>query len=144
VKIGIVVFLVAVAGTFSGHMGWQWYQQRAAAEKAAAEAAAAEARKTEPIEIQREAVRRALADPDSAIFRNERPALRGKGAWCGEVNARNRMGGMVGFTRYISEPYEDPTVTALNRVQIEPTSIIGESAQREAEGFRNAWRLYCQ
>ena len=39
-----------------------------------------------------------LNDPDSAVFRNSFKAKRGKDVWCGEVNAKNRMGGMVGFT----------------------------------------------
>lgn len=47
-------------------------------------------------------IRDRLNDPESARFRN---AFRGKYAqeqtWCGEFNARNRMGGMAGFRRYI-------------------------------------------
>jgi hypothetical protein len=41
-----------------------------------------------------------LVDPDSAKFRNVfSPA--GTAVWCGEVNARNRMGGMTGFSRFV-------------------------------------------
>jgi hypothetical protein len=54
-----------------------------------------------PTALQRAAVRNYLNDPDSAIFRDDRPALTGKHVWCGAVNARNRMGGMIGFTRYV-------------------------------------------
>lgn len=46
-----------------------------------------------------------LTDPDSAIFRNERIA----GNWlpsgsmlCNEVNAKNRMGGYVGYVPFTS------------------------------------------
>jgi hypothetical protein len=41
-----------------------------------------------------------LKDPSSAEFRNER--LGSSGAVCGEVNAKNAMGGYVGFKKYIS------------------------------------------
>ena len=47
-----------------------------------------------------------LNDPDSAKFRNER-LLFGWSAWtvksnilCGEVNAKNRMGGYVGYVKF--------------------------------------------
>jgi hypothetical protein len=47
------------------------------------------------------AIRENLNDPDSATFRNLR-ANKYHGKWyvCGEVNARNRMGGFVGFTDF--------------------------------------------
>lgn len=41
-----------------------------------------------------------LKDPSSAQTRNER--ITKAGALCGEVNAKNGMGGYVGFKRYIS------------------------------------------
>jgi hypothetical protein len=46
-----------------------------------------------------------LNDPDSASFRNERyvgPWTVSGGVLCGEVNAKNRMGGYVGYTHYWS------------------------------------------
>ena len=52
-----------------------------------------------PIAQAHAAVRDSLVDPQSAQFRNDR---NGKGtAICGEVNARNQMGGYVGFQRYV-------------------------------------------
>lgn len=42
-------------------------------------------------------VKETLLDPNSAQFRNQ------KGN-CGEVNAKNRMGGYIGFSRYIYAP----------------------------------------
>ncbi|MFW2039290.1 hypothetical protein ACG92Y_12385 [Acinetobacter ursingii] len=47
-------------------------------------------------------VREKLLDPDSAKFRNQNGN-------CGEVNSKNRMGGYVGFSRYIYFP-DDGTV----------------------------------
>lgn len=43
-----------------------------------------------------------LIDPDSATFRNQ------KGN-CGEVNAKNKMGGYTGYSRYIHDPKKDHT-----------------------------------
>lgn len=59
----------------------------------------------------REAVKAELTDPDSAQFRNEEESAKGS-VTCGEVNSRNRMGGYVGFTRYIYVRVGDkPTAT---------------------------------
>lgn len=59
------------------------------------------------IELARKAVKEKLNDPDSAQFRNDRvteaePGVKAKGGFyvCGELNAKNRMGGYNGFTRY--------------------------------------------
>lgn len=54
------------------------------------------------IEVAAQKVKDGLLDSDSAKFRNQ------KGN-CGEVNAKNRMGGYTGFARYIYFP-EDKTV----------------------------------
>ncbi|ATH99545.1 hypothetical protein EGY22_13065 [Alcaligenes faecalis] len=50
----------------------------------------------------REPILARLNDPDSAQFRNER-FIGGwtiSGAMCGEVNAKNRMGGYTGYVKY--------------------------------------------
>ncbi|WP_159917874.1 hypothetical protein [Pantoea sp. 18069] len=56
----------------------------------------------------RKPVRAELNDPDSALFRNER-LLFGWSEWtvkgnvlCGEVNAKNKMGGYVGYAKFSS------------------------------------------
>ncbi|RKG37351.1 hypothetical protein [Acinetobacter sp. WCHAc060007] len=54
------------------------------------------------IEVAAQKVKDNLLDSDSAKFRNQ------KGN-CGEVNAKNRMGGYTGFARYIYLP-DDKTV----------------------------------
>lgn len=46
----------------------------------------------------RTAVTGVLLDPQSAQFRNEKIAGE---LYCGEVNSKNRMGGYVGFNRFI-------------------------------------------
>ncbi|WP_148280125.1 hypothetical protein [Rubrivivax gelatinosus] len=51
----------------------------------------------------KEAVRQLLTDPESAQFRDmERNSK--TGAWCGTVNSKNRLGGYVGFNRFVVLP----------------------------------------
>lgn len=50
-----------------------------------------------PMEIAKEAVRKEMKDPDSALFKNVR--LDGI-MICGEVNAKNSMGGYPGYTQF--------------------------------------------
>lgn len=69
--------------------------QAAEAQAAQSAAAAAEAA-IEPAGM--ELVKRRLFDPDSAKFRN---VTHGRGNVCGEVNAKNKMGGYVGFKAFI-------------------------------------------
>ena len=52
------------------------------------------------IELTAQKVKEQLIDSDSAKFRNQ------KGN-CGEVNSKNRMGGYVGYSRYIYDPAND-------------------------------------
>lgn len=53
-------------------------------------------------------VKASLNDPGSAVFRNVTYSSKSKEA-CGAVNAKNRMGGYVGFTEFIVA--KDGTVT---------------------------------
>lgn len=95
---------------------------------------------------QREIVRTYLNDPDSAAFRNDAPAARGAGTWCGEVNARNRMGGMVGFTRYILVISEEPDLQhTLGAIYFKPSGSAGLSdPTSDAAVFDSKWRTMCE
>lgn len=75
-----------------------------------------------PIQAARTLVVERLSDPQSAQFRNE--VIYGGTIVCGEVNARNRMGGYVGFRWFnvaldttIGKPIVsvDDTVVDVNR-----------------------------
>lgn len=48
----------------------------------------------------KKAVNSALVDPESSKFRDVE-YFKGTGATCGYVNAKNRMGGYVGFTIFV-------------------------------------------
>jgi hypothetical protein len=128
-KITLAVITALVLGVICTFFGLQWWQAQKAEE--AAQAAAA------PLAVQRMVVREWLNDPDSAQFRNEQRGPRGKNVWCGEVNARNRMGGMVGFSRYIAEVSDFPEDKIMNRVSIESDSDTGNA-------FQGKWRIFCE
>lgn len=82
-----------------------------------------------PYAEQRAMVRELLNDPDSAVFRNARESPRAPGLWCGEVNARNKMGGMVGFTRYM--------------VDLERGGVSIGSGDKPPF-MRGVWFVYCE
>jgi hypothetical protein len=86
-------------------------------------------------------VRSGLNDPDSASFRNEKyvpaSAKIKASAVCGEVNAKNRMGGFVGFSRFIANGADklvlmDPNQDVLNL----------QSRRMEAQNFCNQMDRY--
>ena len=88
-KIWIAVVVIAGAATTGGIVGWQQWQQHQAVEQAKASLQALE-----------DQVKAHLKDPDSAKFRDVR-LFSHLGAICGSVNARNSMGGYVGFTKFV-------------------------------------------
>jgi hypothetical protein len=57
------------------------------------------------IEAAHDLVKDGLSDPDSALFKDDREYAQkdGKVVVCGRVNAKNRMGGYVGYRMYIVE-----------------------------------------
>lgn len=79
-KIMLAAICVAVLAAVGGG-AWWWLVKR-------------------PVDMVKQRVAEALNDPDSAKFRfvEANPKT---GGGCGEVNARNRMGGYVGFTAFI-------------------------------------------
>lgn len=84
VSIGLIVFI------------WIWHHQYVNSTKYKV-SQAIEADRIRQIHLDAQInriVRSKLVDPDSAQFRNQS----GK---CGEVNAKNRMGGYTGFKRYV-------------------------------------------
>lgn len=80
-------------------------------------------------------VKSKLNDPDLAVFRNHQKAKRGgEGVWCGELNARNRMGGMVGFTKYVVAMEPDRNLAVLDQVHFDDGNTE----------FRGKWSLMCE
>lgn len=140
-SVSIAVLALAVA-LGSGIATWLWHEAQAskAADQVrhANELAAAE--KASPRNQQRDLVRLHLNDPDSAQFRNDQPSKRRPESWCGEVNARNRMGGFVGFTRYVTWMQKDRQRAEGDEVWLAPTS----ASPSETAVFESKWRAFCE
>lgn len=96
----VLCAVCGAGGAFGGHWLWQAYTEKRLAAQAAQAEAAARAERATPRGRQREALRRQLHDPSSAVFRSERASKLDPLLWCGEVNAKNQFGAMVGFRRY--------------------------------------------
>ena len=91
----------------------------------------------------RSAVKERLFDPESAAFRKERQSKVRSEWWCGEVNARNRMGGMGGFMRYVVEISKDPR-PELDEAHLDPAGTRDTAASNDATRFAAYWNGYCQ
>lgn len=98
-----------------------------------------------------------LKDPGSAQYRNER-VMRDGVTVCGELNAKNSMGGYVGFKRYVSDASHfvieggDFKAWPAKGSKIPADlaeSIDGFDPERwdapvvREDGFAQYWRAYC-
>lgn len=79
------VMLAVLAGIGAG--AWWWTVKR-------------------PVDIVKQRVLNVLNDPDSAKF-GDVVYFKKTDAGCGAVNAKNRMGGYTGFTRFVAFPDGD-------------------------------------
>lgn len=89
----------------------------------------------------KDVVRGRLFDPESAVFRGVKRSTRDPDVWCGEVNARNRFGGMVGFTRYVV--YIDNELN-LGLHQVHFDSKREESKADASDVFPSKWKMFCE
>lgn len=89
--------------------------------------------------MHKEVVKSRLYDPESARFKNIRQSKQGKEVWCGEINSKNRLGGYIGFQRYVIQTIgfgEHPPE------KVFVTRFVTEEG--EPDEFRSAWRLFCE
>lgn len=135
-KLFITVAAACGFGTGVALAGWNYWQSWSAERAQALAAADAEAFKRSPEGIVRGFVSERLHDAASAEFRNVRQSPRSQTIWCGEVNGRNRMGGMVGFTRFVVDVQLEQLNFAPLRDSTDPTS--------EAAVFRSRWSTFCE
>jgi hypothetical protein len=84
-----------------------------------------------------------LNDPDSAQFRNVFQSGADKTVWCGELNAKNRMGGMVGFTRYVLQT-PDPALGIDPTVDVADAKILATLTLEGTDGFDGKWSIWCR
>jgi hypothetical protein len=115
------------------------------------EANASQARSSEPSEAEasmdqrvRDAVLARLRDADSAKFRNVRKlAMFGEGTsdgpavYCGEVNAKNAMGGYPGFVHFAVMPLAEDGQTSTGK---DPVSITDRNDPASALAYMS----FCQ
>jgi hypothetical protein len=90
-----------------------------------------------PKALHRKVVLAYLNDPDSAQFRGAYQSKRDQVVWCGEVNAKNRMGGMVGFSRYVLDGTS-------REVYFDVPNPVGDDAKEAAAALAGKWRVYCE
>jgi hypothetical protein len=139
-KFVVTVGVVTLVSAFAGGLAWSEFQAWRERQRLEEARAAVEAEKRTPRGRQREAVKRHLVDPESAQFRNDDKGPRYSSktpAWCGEVNARNRMGGLTGFTRYVAF-FDEEDDADLELVYLD------EGSGDKLSMFKTAWRLHCQ
>jgi len=78
-------------------------------------------------------------DPDSVSLRDLRQSKRDKEVWCGEINARNRMGGMAGFQKFV---FVQPGFGEL-RIANDIDRLLSEMTLEGAAVFDSKYRLFC-
>lgn len=140
-KLASIAFASALMGTLLALWLWQTLTEHRAAIEMDAANDLSEARRKSPIGRQEEAIKRYLNDPNSAMFRSERHSKVSKEFWCGEVNAKNRMGGMVGYVRYVVELHDDPDLADLDSPKVENSNRASTSDNYD---FNLYWSGYCQ
>lgn len=90
-----------------------------------------------------------LTDPASAMFRNVTYSeLSIWGKWCGEINAKNRFGGYVGWTPFSVTAYKNGKVNVLV-LQLSDPSLEGNTRKRNAlaelnQGLAQVHAMGCQ
>lgn len=73
-------------------------------------------------------VKNTLSDPESAQFRNEHIVRNGDAlVLCGEVNAKNQMGGYTGFVRFVAGG----------------DAAIISGGQLDTQDFAKLWEMSC-
>ena len=92
-----------------------------------------------PTTAHRQAVLERLFDAQSALFRDEFQPSGSTTTWCGQVNSRNLMGGMAGYTRYVVlfDP-RWPNDPARADVYLDQ-----EGDNKGAPAFALRWNSYC-
>ncbi|MBI2571103.1 MAG: hypothetical protein HYV63_29205 [Candidatus Schekmanbacteria bacterium] len=131
----------AFLGTLAALAVWQAISERRAAMLVTETERRAKEELLSPAGRQRAAVRQLMFDPESASFRNEHSSSNKPLFWCGEVNGRNRMGGMVGFRRYVVELQKEADLSALDEAHLQPSSESKTSDEHVR--FTAYWYGYC-
>ena len=84
-------------------------------------------------------IKRWANDPASVQLEDMQQSKRDPEVWCGRMNARNRMGGMVGFRRFVISA---PLVNQIG-ADLETLTILSKITFEDDEGFQGRRSLYC-
>lgn len=108
-----------------------------------------------PMSAAKGALRDSLNDPDSASFREFKASSKDSMVFCGEVNAKNRMGGFAGFTRFVVKLSNHEVLLAPDSAQVDAELVRyadevrrgllpGSAPNLEmATRFEPAWSEFC-
>ncbi len=91
------------------------------------------------IEKHKKVVTNILSDPDSASFREIKQSSKDKDVWCGEINAKNKMGGYAGYTKYVIQTIGFEILSAR---EVHVSRFLTE--RDNSSEFQSAWRLFCE
>lgn len=80
-----------------------------------------------------------LKDPESTNFKFVRQSKRDPDTWCGEMNARNSMGGMVGFKRYVFTSPRD-----LGPEDVQLFRLLSKFVEDGDSTFNGRWSAFCE
>lgn len=84
-----------------------------------------------------------LNDPESAKFNRAYASTRDERVWCGQLNARNRMGGMVGFTRYVLQ-MPSKNLDSITQDNPERARLFSDITFADSDGFQGKWSAWCE
>lgn len=88
----------------------------------------------------KEMVRHLLKDPDSAQFRGVFRSPRDTETWCGALNAKNSMGGLTGFKRYVLTVPKD-----LDPVKDRDLFLLlAKFFDEGSSGYDGRWKAFCE
>lgn len=122
--LGAICFVAGIGSTVAAYRGYQYWRDNLS-----------------PEAVAMESVRRRMFDPESARFEyvQHNPATK---ATCGAVNAKNKMGGYVGFTSFILKADE--------ALELEPPDHESETdlrkkldALQKRIDFMRTWESLC-
>ncbi len=80
-------------------------------------------------------------DPASLVLEDLKQSKRDPEVWCGRLNARNRMGGMVGFKGFVVSA---PGVNFFLEQDDEITQILMNMTLDDQPGYDARRSLYCK
>ncbi len=118
-----IVLIAGIAACILSAAGWYYWQQSLS-----------------PKAIAQKVARAYLNDPDSAIFEDVKQSKSRENIWCGNLNARTKMGGYGGFKRFIVELHKDKK----SPNTIDTARAAGDFVIEDESVFNSIWYDFCR